>query len=51
MTADKALYDFFAGFGLPAYAGGVPDGGAMPYLTYELAFGAWGSEVGITVNL
>ena len=51
MTADKALYDFFAGFGLSAYAGGVPDGGVMPYLTYEPTFGAWGSEVGITVNL
>ena len=51
MTADKALYAFFAGFGLPAYAGGVPDGAEMPYLTYEPAFASWGGQASIAVSL
>lgn len=33
----RALYDFFSGFGLPAYVENtVPDDAALPYITYEL---------------
>lgn len=53
MTKDKALYTFFAGFGLDTYTQtSVPDDVILPYLTYEPIFSAWdGGEVGITVNL
>lgn len=34
--AARALQRFYGGFGLPAYAkDNVPDGAAMPYITYE----------------
>ena len=33
----RALYQFFSGFGLPAYAkNNVPDGAETPYITYEI---------------
>ena len=32
-----ALYNFFSGFGIPAYIqGNIPDNATMPYITYEL---------------
>lgn len=32
-----ALYDFFSGFGIPAYLqDNIPDNAQMPYITYEL---------------
>lgn len=34
--ATKALYQFYAGFGLPAYAVGfVPDDAQLPYITFS----------------
>lgn len=53
MTPEAALYDFFASFGIPAYAEtATPSDAAFPYLTYELVMGAWGQgEVNIPVNL
>lgn len=38
MTATaSAIYRFFSSFGLPAYGkNNVPDGAAMPYITYEI---------------
>lgn len=53
MTKAAALYQFFSGFGMPAYAASsVPDDVVFPYLTYELTTSAWdGGEVGLTVNL
>lgn len=53
MTKAAALYQFFSSFGMDAYtATSVPDDAVLPYLTYELATGAWdGGEVGITANL
>ena len=53
MTKAAALYQFFSGFGMPAYAASsVPDDVIFPYLTYELTTSAWdGGEVGLTVNL
>ena len=36
----KALYQFFSGFGLPAYVEyNVPDEAALPYITYRLHIG------------
>ena len=33
----RALYEFFSGFGIPAYVhDSVPDNAQMPYITYEL---------------
>lgn len=53
MTKAAALYQFFSGFGMPAYAStSVPEDAVLPYLTYELITSAWeGGEVGLTVNL
>lgn len=53
MTKAAALYQFFSGFGMDAYAAtSVPDDAILPYLTYELITSAWdGGEVGLTVNL
>lgn len=53
MTADKVLYQFFSGFGIPAYpAAAVPKDTAFPWLTYDLVTSAWGDgAVNITVNL
>lgn len=32
----KALYEFYAGFGLPAYVDGlVPDDAVLPYITFD----------------
>lgn len=53
MTKAAALYQFFSGFGMPAYAASsVPEDVTFPYLTYELITSSWeGGEVGLTVNL
>lgn len=53
MTKAAALYQFFSGFGIAAYAStAVPDDVTFPYLTYEVITSAWeGGEVGLTVNL
>lgn len=38
MKTARALYDFFTGFGIPAYVeNNVPDDALLPYITYELA--------------
>lgn len=38
----KALYQFFSGFGLPAYAEyNVPDEAVLPYVTYQLIEPGW----------
>lgn len=53
MTKAAALYQFFSGFGMPAYTStSVPDDVIFPYLTYDLILSAWGGEpVSLTVNL
>lgn len=53
MTKGQALYRFFSGFGMEAYAStSVPDDVVFPYLTYEYATGAFDEgEVGLTVNM
>lgn len=38
----KALYSFYAGFGLPAYPEeGVPSDAALPYITYTVIQPEW----------
>lgn len=56
MTKAEALYSFFSGFGISAYASSsVPDDAVFPWLTYDLSTSAWdgdnGGEVSLTVNL
>ena len=53
MTPAAAIYDFMAGFGVPAYAAtSVPDNAAFPYITYELVVDDfWGGEVALAVDV
>ena len=53
MTATEALYQFFSGFGLPAYPDtAVPHDTVMPYLTYSVSTGGWGDmPVALTCRL
>ena len=38
----KALYNFFSGFGLPAYVEyNVPDSAVLPYITYQVVEPDW----------
>lgn len=38
----KALYDFYSGFGIPAYSkDNVPDDATFPYITYTVVDGDW----------
>lgn len=51
MTKSAALYAFFSGFGVEAYADtAVPDDATMPYITYTNVQDNWGSPVSLTVN-
>lgn len=53
MTKGKALFEFFFGFGMPAYeSSSVPEDITFPYLTYDNVIDSiTGGEVSITVNL
>lgn len=53
MTPAAAVYDFMAGFGIPAYAAtSVPDEAGFPYITYELAVDDfWGGEVALAMDI
>ena len=53
MTATGSLYNFFSGFGIPAYpSNAVPDDTTFPWLTYDVATGFFGDgDIPITVNL
>lgn len=53
MTPEQAIYQFFAGFGIPAYAStSVPDGAEFPYITYDLVTGDWWTnQTNITANV
>lgn len=53
MTPTAAVYDFMAGFGIPAYAAtSVPDDAKFPYITYELAVDDfWGGEVALSMDI
>lgn len=42
MTPEGAIYSFFNGFGIPAYASSsVPSDVNLPYITYDLVVGSW----------
>lgn len=53
MTPAAAVYDFMAGFGIPAYAAtSVPDDADFPYITYELSVDDfWGGEVAFAMDI
>lgn len=53
MTPAAAVYDFMAGFGIPAYAAtSVPDDADFPYITYELSVDDfWGGEVAFVMDI
>lgn len=55
-TVEAALYDFFSGFDIPAFAAGdVPDGvdeQTFPYITYAAALGGWeDSAIAVTADI
>lgn len=52
MDKHQALYAFWSSFGIPAYDQyTVPDGAALPYLTYEDSTGSLGDVVNMTASL
>lgn len=53
MTPEAAIYQFFNGFEIPAYASSsVPSNAPFPYITYELVMGSWGDiEANMPVNV
>lgn len=53
MTKEEALYQFFNGFGIPAYpATAVPPDAVFPWITYDVTTGSWrDGEVSLTVNI
>lgn len=52
MTKTAALYKFWSGFGIKAYASGtVPPDAEFPYLVYTQVFDRWGAQVSMPVNL
>lgn len=51
-TREAALYGFFSGFGIPAFADtATPEDAEMPYITYSLAIGDLYDDVTIEANL
>lgn len=53
MTPAAAIYDFMAGFDVPAYAAtSVPDDAEFPYITYELSVDDFcGGEVALAMDV
>lgn len=52
MTSAEALYNFWAGFGLPAWdETAVPAKSPLPYVTYETAQDCFGNEVPLAASL
>lgn len=53
MTPEAAVYEFFSGFSIPAYAAtSVPDDAGFPYITYELAVDDFsGGEVALAMDI
>ena len=53
VNKQQAIYTFFSGFGIPAYAAtSVPDSSEYPYLTYDLVVGSYfEGETSITASL
>lgn len=52
MTKDEAIYSFYSGFGLPAYdENTVPEGSALPYITYFVSTDSIGNMVILSASL
>lgn len=52
MTKGEAIYNFFSGFDVDAYAtSSVPDDVILPYLTFDFVSDSFGQENSIAVNL
>lgn len=52
MTKDEAIYSFYSGFGLPAYdENTVPEGSALPYITYSVSTDSIGNIVILSASL
>lgn len=52
MDKAQALYEFWSGFGLPAYDEQVvPVDAALPYITYETATGSLGDVLTLSASL
>lgn len=48
---NEALYQFWSGFGVPAYrAGRVPTDAEYPYITFEVVAGGFGSRTILTAH-
>lgn len=52
MTKEQAIYQFWSGFGVPAYdEGSVPDNAVLPYITYSTATGRLEGVLPLTASL
>ena len=52
MTKEQAIHQFWSSFGLTAYdENTVPDDATLPYLTYSVAVGDYGSSVTMPASL
>ena len=52
MTKEAALYNFWSGFGIPAYEeNSVPDDAKFPYITYQLVTDSFDREIPLTASI
>ena len=52
MKAMQALYGFFSGFGIPAYAENtIPENAVLPYITYPQKEPQWNKQTSFYVNV
>ena len=52
MTKEQAIHQFWSSFGLTAYdENTVPDDAALPYITYSVSVGDYGSSVTMSASL
>ena len=52
MTKEAALYNFWSGFGIPAYEENtVPTNANPPYITYQVVVGSFGNGIMLTASV
>ena len=52
LKREKALYNFWSSFGLPAYdETSVPDNATLPYITYETATATFDTPIPLSMSL
>lgn len=52
MTKASALYNFWSGFGLPAYEENtVPTKAEFPYITYQVVTDSFGAEIALAASV